>query len=68
MMLVGHSDLVMRQEQYHDLLREAKQERFIRANGLGRSSGQALLWKLAQMVRAKLAKPQQSPQLKRATL
>ncbi len=67
-MLVGHSDLMMRQEQYNDLLREAKQERLIQANGLGRLGGQALLWKLAQMARAKLAKPQQPPRLKRAAL
>ncbi len=67
-MLVGHSDVVMRQEQYHDLRREAKQERFIRANGLEQSSGQGLLWNLVQTVRAKLAKPQQPPRLKRATL
>lgn len=67
-MLVGHSDLVMRQEQYNDLLREAKQERIIQANGLGRLDGQALLRSLVQMVRAKLAKPQQPPRLKRAAL
>jgi len=67
-MLLGHSDLVMRQEQYNDLLREAKQERFIRANGLGRLSGWGLSWNLAEMIRTKFGKPQQPPRLKRATL
>jgi hypothetical protein len=67
-MLVGHSDLVMRQEQYNDLLREAKQERFILASGLGRSRGWRLSWNLAEMIRNKFGKPQQPPRLKRATL
>jgi hypothetical protein len=66
-MLVGHSDLVMRQEQYQDLLREAKQERFIQANGLRRSSSWRLSWNLVEIIRVKFGKPQQPPQLKRAT-
>lgn len=67
-MFAGNSDLVMRQEQYHDLLREAKQARFIQANGLDRSHGWRLPWNLAEMIRNKFGKPQPPARLKRASL
>jgi hypothetical protein len=67
-MLIGNSDLVMRQEQYNDLLREAKQARFIQANGLDRLSAWRLSWNLTGMVRSKFGKPQRPAGLKRAVL
>lgn len=67
-MLVGNSDLVMRQEQYNDLLREAKQARFIRANGLEQSSGWGLSWNLAELIRRKFGKSPAPTRLKRAAL
>lgn len=65
-MLLGNSDLLMRQEQYKDLLKEAKQERFIRANGLGRSNGWNLWSNLAEMIQGRFGKPQPPARLKRA--
>lgn len=67
-MLIGNSGLVMRQEQYNDLLREAKQARFIRANGLDRSSVWGLSRNLAGLVRSKFGKSQPPVRLKRAVL
>ena len=53
--MLSHNDIIMRQEQYQDLLREAAQERLLQTE---RRSGPNLDWLrfyLAEMFRARIS-------------
>ena len=67
-MLLGNSDFIMRQEQYHDLRREADQERLIRAAGLWQPTRWKLSWNLSRIIRSNSGKTPPPAQLKKAAL
>jgi hypothetical protein len=66
--MLGNSDFIMRQEQYQDLLREARQERLLRASGLKQPRRWRLPWYLSNLMGSKTGQLQPSAHLKRAAL
>jgi hypothetical protein len=53
--MLGHTDIIMRQEQYQDLLREAAQERLIQTEHKSGPSLWGLRRYLAEMFRARIS-------------
>lgn len=66
--MLGNSDFIMRQEQYQDLLREARQERLLQAGGFQQSRSTQLFGWLNRLMRTKTNQPKHLPRLKGAAL
>lgn len=64
----GNSDFIMRQEQYHDLLREAGQERLLQAGRVQQSRSIQLFGWLSGLLGTKKNRLKHLPRLKRAAL
>lgn len=66
--MLGNSDFIMRQEQYQDLLWEARQERLLQTDGVKQSRPSQLFGWLIRLLRTKTSHPKHLPRLKRAVL
>ncbi len=66
--MLGNSDFIMRQEQYQDLLREARQERLLQTDEVKQSHPSQLFGWLTRLLRTKPSQPKYLPRLKRAAL